>query len=60
MNPGLPGSRTVPANFGKEPFFYAEYNGVEFWVAPILVCKQPRKTVGLGDSISSAGVAYAL
>ena len=59
-SPSLPPSRKVLSNFKTNPLFYAEYNGIEFWVAPILVCKHPKKTVGLGDSISSAGVAYAL
>jgi len=32
--------------------------GVEFYLAPVLVCKTPSKTVGLGDAISSMGLLY--
>jgi hypothetical protein len=32
----------------------------DFALAPVLVCKQPIKTVGLGDSISAAGLASAV
>ncbi|EGD76800.1 hypothetical protein PTSG_12687 [Salpingoeca rosetta] len=31
----------------------------EFAVAPVLVCKRPTKTVGLGDTISAAGLEYS-
>ena len=30
--------------------------GIDFSLAPVLVCKKPTKTVGLGDSISAAGL----
>ena len=29
-------------------------------VAPVLVCRQPRQTVGLGDAVSSTGLAGAV
>ncbi|GAM28129.1 hypothetical protein SAMD00019534_113050 [Acytostelium subglobosum LB1] len=32
--------------------------GIEFHLAPVLVCKAPSKTVGLGDSISTTGFIY--
>jgi len=32
--------------------------GIEFHVAPVLVCQNPSKTVGLGDSISTIGFLY--
>ncbi|KAN0023309.1 hypothetical protein ACTFIU_011479 [Dictyostelium citrinum] len=33
-------------------------SGYEFHLAPVLVCKSPLKTVGLGDSISTMGFLY--
>jgi len=30
--------------------------GIEFALVPVLVCTPPEKTVGLGDSISAAGL----
>jgi ADP-dependent glucokinase len=30
---------------------------LKFYLAPVLVCKTPRHTVGLGDTISSAGLS---
>jgi len=33
-----------------------ERDGVEYSLAPVLVCTPPEKTVGLGDSISAAGL----
>jgi ADP-dependent glucokinase len=32
---------------------------VEFHFSPVLVCKNPLKTVGLGDAISSTGLLYS-
>jgi ADP-dependent glucokinase len=34
--------------------------GTTFSLAPVLVCAHPRNTVGLGDAISSTGLAYSL
>ena len=31
-----------------------------FTFSPVLVCKKPKKTVGLGDSISATALAYSL
>mmetsp|Transcript_31673 Transcript_31673/g.43454 ORF Transcript_31673/g.43454 Transcript_31673/m.43454 type:complete len:201 (+) Transcript_31673:956-1558(+) len=59
-NPGLPSARPLSTDFSKVPYFHAEYDEFEFWIAPVMVCNSPKKTVGLGDSVSSAGVAYAL
>ena len=33
---------------------------ITFSLAPVLVCTTPRNTVGLGDAISSTGLAYSL
>ena len=30
-----------------------------FYLTPVLVCKSPKKTVGLGDSISSVGLMFS-
>jgi ADP-dependent glucokinase len=32
---------------------------IKFYVTPVLVCKKPTKTVGLGDAISSTGLLYS-
>ncbi|EGC31620.1 hypothetical protein DICPUDRAFT_50094 [Dictyostelium purpureum] len=42
----------------KSPVTYWQDSGYEFHVAPVLVCKSPMKTVGLGDSISTMGFLY--
>ena len=34
--------------------------GVRYYLSPVLVCKQPLKTVGLGDAISSTGLMYSM
>ncbi|XP_019640391.1 PREDICTED: ADP-dependent glucokinase-like [Branchiostoma belcheri] len=33
--------------------------GVEFAFSPVLVCKKPIRTVGLGDAISATGLLYS-
>lgn len=35
-------------------------NSIKFYITPVLVCKMPLKTVGLGDAISSTGLFYSL
>ncbi|KAL7867741.1 hypothetical protein SRHO_G00091250 [Serrasalmus rhombeus] len=32
---------------------------VSFYLSPVLVCKQPLRTVGLGDAISAEGLLYS-
>lgn len=32
--------------------------GLEYSLAIVGVCKEPKKTVGLGDSISAAGLSF--
>ena len=34
-------------------------DGVEYVATPVLVCKRPLKTVGLGDAISAMGLLYS-
>lgn len=53
-------SRSVTLDLPKTPYYYVGYPEAEFWIAPIFVCKFPKKTVGLGDSISATSLAYAL
>ena len=36
-----------------------ERGGVVYMATPVLVCKAPLKTVGLGDAISSVGLLYS-
>ena len=34
-------------------------DGIRYHFSPVLVCNNPRKTVGLGDAISSLGLVYS-
>ena len=38
----------------------AGLNEVHLHYVPVVVCRAPVQTVGLGDQISSKGIAYAL
>ncbi len=38
----------------------ADGTHVDFYLAPVLVCKHPKGTVGLGDIISATGLAHQL
>jgi len=42
----------------SDPVLYHLENNVEYYIVPVLVCKSPSKTVGLGDAISSSGLIY--
>jgi ADP-dependent phosphofructokinase/glucokinase len=42
------------------PIIKFERNSIKFYITPVLVCKMPLKTVGLGDAISSTGLFYSL
>jgi len=35
------------------------FSGINYFLSPVLVCKKPTKTVGLGDTISSIGLLYS-
>ena len=35
------------------------YKGYKFDFSPVLVCRKPLKTVGLGDAISATGLIYS-
>lgn len=41
------------------PVLSWELDGFKFAFSPVLVCKNPLKTVGLGDSISATGLMYS-
>ncbi|OWF54069.1 ADP-dependent glucokinase-like [Mizuhopecten yessoensis] len=43
----------------KKPVISWETDGFEFSLSPVLVCKDPQKTVGLGDSISATGLMFS-
>ena len=55
---GAPSSFSVPAPLTRTPS--VPRPNQSFALAPVLVCKEPTKTVGLGDSISAAGLASAV
>lgn len=41
------------------PVISWEHNGAEFHFSVVLVCKHPKRTVGLGDCISATGLQYS-
>ena len=43
----------------SKPVIEFSRGNIRFSFTPVLVCKQPSKTVGLGDAISSSGVIYS-
>ncbi|KAF7656825.1 hypothetical protein LDENG_00035830 [Lucifuga dentata] len=42
-----------------EPVTVWRRGNVTFYLTPVLVCKQPLRTVGLGDAISAEGLVYS-
>uniref|UniRef100_A0A8C5QJ97 ADP dependent glucokinase n=1 Tax=Leptobrachium leishanense TaxID=445787 RepID=A0A8C5QJ97_9ANUR len=43
----------------KEPVAVWSKGGVTFYFTPVLICKQPVRTVGLGDAISAEGLIFS-
>lgn len=43
----------------KNPVYSWRKNGYLFVFSPVLVCKNPVKTVGLGDAISATGLMFS-
>lgn len=43
----------------SQPIMNWTKDGFHFSISPVLVCKQPLKTVGLGDSISATGLMFS-
>ncbi|KAK3097938.1 hypothetical protein FSP39_014684 [Pinctada imbricata] len=52
------GSEEIVFN-ASNPVISWQREGFEFSLSPVLVCKKPLKTVGLGDSISATGLMYS-
>lgn len=44
----------------SHPVIEFSRGSIDFFLTPVLVCKNPKKTVGLGDSISSVGLVFSL
>lgn len=42
-----------------EPVVHWHREGISFHFTPVLVCKDPVRTVGLGDAISAEGLLYS-
>lgn len=42
-----------------KPVIRWQREDVTYYFAPVLVCKQPLKTVGLGDAISSTALVFS-
>lgn len=42
-----------------EPVTVWQRGNVTFFMTPVLICKQPLRTVGLGDAISAEGLMYS-
>ena len=40
------------------PISVASHDNVKLYISPVLVCKRPLKTVGLGDAISASGLMF--
>jgi ADP-dependent glucokinase len=40
------------------PISVVSYDNIKLYISPVLVCKRPLKTVGLGDAISASGLLY--
>ncbi|XP_054858241.1 ADP-dependent glucokinase isoform X2 [Eublepharis macularius] len=51
-------SSTVSLN-PSEPVSEWHRDGISFHYTPVLVCKDPLRTVGLGDAISAEGLLYS-
>ena len=43
----------------SNPVLSFQYDGYDISFSPVLVCRKPLKTVGLGDSISATGLLYS-
>ncbi len=52
-------SRLLQLN-SSNPILEFNRGNMRFLYTPVLVCKKPTKTVGLGDAISSNGLLYAM
>ena len=44
----------------SSPVVQWQRGGVRYYLSPVLVCKRPLRTVGLGDAISSTGLMYSM
>ena len=40
------------------PIFVVPNDNINLYISPVLVCKQPIRTVGIGDAISASGLLY--
>ena len=57
------GSHNIPNRLEitrEESVLRYDINGVTFFYAPVLVCKEPKVTVGLGDAISASALSAHL
>lgn len=53
-------SESIAVKFDpRKPGISWEEGEVEFYYSPVLVCRKPLKTVGLGDAISATGLLYS-
>ena len=43
----------------NNPVVTFKHKDIEFSLSPVLVCRNPLKTVGLGDAISSTGLIHS-
>lgn len=44
----------------SNPIIKFERNSIYYYITPVLVCRKPLKTVGLGDAISSTSLFYSI
>ncbi|XP_053573292.1 ADP-dependent glucokinase isoform X2 [Bombina bombina] len=52
-------SGTIVKVSPKEPVAVWSRVGVTFYFTPVLICKNPTRTVGLGDAISAEGLLFS-
>ncbi len=52
-------SHSVAFNTTYPVIEFQRGTNLNFYFTPVLVCKKPIKTVGLGDAISSTGLIYS-
>ena len=50
----------LPVRFNsKKPVVSFSHRDLDFSLSPVLVCREPLKTVGLGDAISATGLIHS-
>ncbi|XP_071964756.1 ADP-dependent glucokinase-like [Antedon mediterranea] len=56
----IPLRKTIVIYDPAKPVSIWDRDGVDFAFSPVLVCRKPGNTVGLGDAISATGLLYSM